>query len=110
MLREFQDEISKLRAQLQALGGTGDLSALNMNVTSGAVNPSVVYKDNQEKIKEMERQMEEEKAEIKRKADQERKMIESQKNMAEEERIRLMEQIRAKEDETTKFQEEKIEL
>lgn len=40
MLREFQDEISKLKAQLTALGGTGDLSSLN-NVT-GAVNPSVV--------------------------------------------------------------------
>lgn len=42
MLREFQDEISKLKAQLQALGGTGDLSALNMNMGTGAVNPSVV--------------------------------------------------------------------
>lgn len=42
MLREFQDEISKLKAQLQALGGTGDLSALNMNMGTGAVNPSVI--------------------------------------------------------------------
>jgi len=41
MLREFQDEISKLKAQLQSLGGTGDLSALN-NVMTGAVNPNVV--------------------------------------------------------------------
>jgi hypothetical protein len=58
----------------------------------------------------MEKQMEEEKNEIKRKADHERKMIESQKNMAEEERVRLIEQIKNKEDETTKHQEEKIEL
>lgn len=41
MLREFQDEINKLKAQLTALGGTGDLSSLN-NVMTGAVNPSVV--------------------------------------------------------------------
>lgn len=58
----------------------------------------------------MEKKMEEEKNEIKRKADQERKLIESQKNMAEEERARLMQEIRSKEDETTKHQEEKIEM
>jgi len=58
----------------------------------------------------MEKKMEEEKNEIKRKADQERKLIESQKNMAEEERTRLMQEIRSKEDETTKHQEEKIEM
>lgn len=113
MLREFQDEITKLKQQLAALGGEGiDVTQIQAQVNNpnGAVNPKVIYKENQDKIKEMEQRMEEEKSEIKRKADQERKLIESQKNMAEEERVRLMQEIRSKEDETTKHQEEKIEM
>lgn len=45
MLREFQDEITKLKQQLAMLGGTGvDMSAMQAQLSNpnGAINPQVV--------------------------------------------------------------------
>jgi len=43
MLREFQDEIKKLKEQLSQLGGEGiDPNMLNMKMPTGAINPGVV--------------------------------------------------------------------
>lgn len=43
MLREFQDEITKLKQQLAALGGEGiDVTQNQVSNPNGAVNPKVI--------------------------------------------------------------------
>jgi kinesin family protein 3/17 len=86
MLREFQDEISKLKAQLEQFQGG--------KVTTGAYGEKIIKVEDEKKIREMEERLAREKEEIKMRHDEERKRIEDQKNLAEEEKKRLLEDLR----------------
>jgi len=96
MLREFQEEIAKLKAQLaQIQGGAG-----NVTVEGGKmVIEKIVKVEDEQRIKEMEAKLQAEKEEIARRAEEERKRIEEQKHLAEEEKKRLLENLKKKEEE-----------
>jgi len=69
MIREFHDEITRLRAELEKYGGA---NLLNMdNAKTGPdgelIVEKVVHVDNSAKMKEMEAELEREKAQIKKK-------------------------------------------
>jgi len=112
MLREFQDEINKLRAQLQSInGGNMDPNMMdNWRNDKGQTLQQIVYKNNPDEMKELEKKLETEKEEIKRKADQERRLIENQKQMAEDEKKVLLEKIKAKEEDEEKIRLEQTEM
>lgn len=110
MLREFQEEINKLKAQLSALGGSDPTTLDKFKNTNGDTVQQIVYKNAPEEMLELERKLAFEKEEIKRKAKEERKVIESQKNVAEEEKKLLLEKIRAKEEDEEKTRNEQQEL
>lgn len=94
MLREFQEEILKLR-NLLALnqgGGGGMRGGIPGGPQIMEVSKIVEVKDEQ-KIKELEERIILEKEQIKREADNERAKIEQMKNLAEDEKLQLMEKI-----------------
>ena len=96
MLREFQDEISKLKEQLEQLhGGAPPGGSIG---GGGAKGDKLVKVQDEKKIKEMEDRIAREKEEIRIKAEEDRKKIEDQKNLAEAEKERLLEDLRKKEE------------
>jgi len=92
MLREFQEEITNLKAQLEQFQG-GVPTGL-----SGAHGERIVKVQDEKKIKEMEEKLVKEKEEIRLKAEEERKKIEAQKNLAEEEKKKLLEDLKKQEE------------
>ena len=77
MIREFHDEITRLRQQLAEFGGA---NLLNMdNAIKGPdgemIVEKIVHVDNSEKMKIMETALEKEKEEIKRKYEKEKNKI-----------------------------------
>lgn len=85
LLREYQDEITKLREQLALLNeGGGDASEfLKKKGVMGNQNivEKIVKVEDTEKMKEFEEKIELEKKEIKRKAEEEKLKIENQANL-----------------------------
>jgi len=94
MLREFQDEIMKLRAQLSSFQGGAPVQG----VMGGKMTEKIVKVDDEQRIREMEERLVQEKEEIRRKSEEERKKIEAQKNLAEEEKLKLLEGLKKKEE------------
>ena len=94
MLREFQEEILKLRKilALNQGGGGGMREGIPGGPQIMEVSKIVEVKDEQ-KIKELEERIIQEKEQIKREADNERAKIEQMKNLAEDEKLQLMEKI-----------------
>ena len=86
LLREYQDEITKLREQLALLNnGTGG-DAIEFMRSKGVMgNQNIVEKivkvEDTERMKEFEEKLEQEKQEIKRKAEEEKLKIENQANL-----------------------------
>ena len=99
MLREFQEEIMKLKAELNRMGGSGSnvSNPMSSEMHHGG-NPQVVYQKNEEEMRELEQKLKLEKEEIKMKADVERRKIESQKQMAEQDKAKLLQKIKEKEE------------
>jgi len=90
MLREFQEEISNLKAQLEQIQGG--------KITVGKGGEKIVKVQDEQKIREMEDKLAREKEEIRLRAEEERKKIEAQKNLAEEEKNRLLEDLKKTEE------------
>jgi len=104
MLREFQEEITKLKAQLEQFQGgvpTG---------MSGPGSERIVKVQDEKKIKEMEEKLAKEKEDIRLKAEEERKKIEAQKNLAEEEKKRLLEDLKKQEESQKETKENQSKL
>jgi len=81
MIREFHDEISRLRAELEKFGGA-NLNSNPANMEGAEVGPDgeiiveqVEYIDNTEKMKAMEAALEKEKKQIKKKFEKEKAKI-----------------------------------
>jgi kinesin family member 3B len=103
MIREFQDEIRKLRAQLEMIqDGKDPTAALAILGGKPQIVEKVIIKKDEKKLKELEEKLLKEKEEIKRQAEEERMNIEQQMNMAEDEKKRVIEKIRQKEEEEEK--------
>jgi len=104
MLREFQEEITRLKEQLEMAGG----GKLNLDGTpavgSGGVVEveKIVYEEDKKKMKKLEKKLQKEKELIKQKADEERKKIIEQKNIAEDEREQLLSNLKSREQEQEK--------
>ena len=100
LLREYQDEIVKLREQLALLGKGGDPSALMRErglVGNANIIEKVIKVEDTEKMKEFEEKLEREKKEIRKNAEEEKKKIEAMANLQDEEKKRLLDEIRKRE-------------
>lgn len=78
LLREYQDEITKLRQQLQLLNsGVDPAQLLRQKGVMGNVVEKIVHVEDKEQMVELEHRLQEEKEEIRKKAEQEKHQIES---------------------------------
>lgn len=104
MLREFQDEIQKLRAQLELIQDGKDPGSAALGIIGGKpqIVEKVIKKKDEKKLKELEEKLIREKEEIKRQAEEERRKIEDQMNMAEDEKKVVLERLREQEEEKEK--------
>jgi kinesin family protein 3/17 len=114
LLREYQDEIAKLRAQLEFQGGGGP-APFGMGAPVPGLSQVIqvekkVYVEDQQKIKELEEKLEAEKNAIEKNAEDEIKKIEAQRNLAEDEKKRLIEKLRKQEDHQKKAKEKQQRL
>jgi kinesin family protein 3/17 len=103
MIREFQDEIHKLRAQLEMIQDGKDPGQI-LGIVGGKpqIIEKVIKKKDEKKIKELEERLVLEKENIKKQAEEERSKIEQQMNMAEDEKQAVLKVLREKEDEEEK--------
>lgn len=104
MIREFHDEITRLRAELQAFSGgkinfdpNGGESALSGNNGTQTVTQVEHYVD-PAKMKELEDNLEKEKKNIRKQFEKERSKIEAQEQIAEEEKMKLLTELKSKEE------------
>ena len=103
MLREFQEEIQRLRQQLE-MAGAGKINPDGTPAAPGGVVEveKVVYEADKKQMKKLEKKLEKEKLDIKKKADEKRKKIIEQKNIAEDERQKLLDDLKKKEQDQEK--------
>lgn len=96
LLREYQEEIQKLKEQLDALnqGKSPDEVMKTMGVMSGnTVMEKEVFVEDKEKMREFEDRLALEKEEIRKAAENEREQIANMANRSEEEKKRLIEEL-----------------
>ena len=112
MLREFQDEISRLKAQLEQAGaGKMDADGNIQPGVGGVVEvEKVVHIADPKKMKKLEAKLEKEKQLIKQKADQQRQQILEQKNIADDERQKMLSELKNKEEDQEKAKSKQIKL
>jgi len=102
MIREFHDEITRLRAELQAFSGgkiNFDAGASSQGGGGGTQTVTQVetYVD-PAKMKELEDNLEKEKKNIRKQFEKERSKIEAQEQIAEEEKMKLLNELKGKEE------------
>ena len=103
MLREFQEEIRKLRAQLEMIqDGKDPTAALGIVGGKPQIIEKIVKVKDEAKLKELEEKLNREKEEIRLQAEEERRRIEAQMNMAEDEKKVVLDRIREQEEEKEK--------
>jgi len=100
LLKEFQEEIVRLKAQLEQFYKT--------DVKDIYQNHRYIKVEDQEKMKEIEEKLNEEKEEIRKQAEEQRRLILEKKNISEEERAKLLAELKNKE-ETQKLEKENTE-
>lgn len=96
LLREYQDEVQKLRQQLQMIqSGMDPSEIMKKHGVMGAKNiievEKVIQVEDKEKMREFEEKLQREKEEIRLRAEDERRRIEQEKNLKEEEKAQLLE-------------------
>ena len=105
MIREFQDEIARLKSELEQFSGG------RLNFDGYQVGPDgkqvievekFVHVENKERMKSMEDQLEKEKLEIKKQFEKERLKIQQQAEMAEEEKNAVLQELKDKEEKANK--------
>lgn len=115
LLREFQDEITRLRAQLESQGGSLSLEQASMGGQilgkAKIVEVEKVIKvENKEKIAEMEKKLSQETEEMKNMILNRKKQIETQKNLAEDEKQRLLDELQKTTEDQQKEKEKQSQL
>ena len=112
LLREFQEEILRLKAQLEMQNGGQVMGPGGVTYIPGhtQVVEKVIRVEDSEKIRELEDKLEKEKEEIRLHAEEERQQIELAKNMAETEKAQLFEDIQKKEEENRRAKEHQQKL
>ena len=99
MLKEYNNEIMKLRAQLMAIqsGKPINIGSLQLGENVEFVEKIVIV-DDSEKINELQEKISREKEAIRQRAEEERLKIERQKNLAIERREQLLAALKEKEE------------
>ena len=112
MIREFHDEITRLRQQLAEFGGANLLNMENAKTGPDGeiIVEKVVHVDNSEKMRMMEAELEKEKADIKKKFEKEKKHIMSKNEMNAEEKEKLMVELQKREEAQQKEKQKKSKL
>eukprot|EP00828_Plagiopyla_frontata_P021557 TRINITY_DN2814_c0_g1_i4.p1 TRINITY_DN2814_c0_g1~~TRINITY_DN2814_c0_g1_i4.p1 ORF type:complete len:650 (-),score=119.18 TRINITY_DN2814_c0_g1_i4:76-2025(-) len=96
MIREYQSEITKLKEQLQQkMGGYVGMTADGKKIIEVE---KIIRIDDEEKMKEIEERMQQEKMMIEQDFEKERAQIIAQQNIAENEKQTLLQEINQKED------------
>ncbi|KAM3140267.1 hypothetical protein pb186bvf_007623 [Paramecium bursaria] len=103
-IRSFQEEIQKLKAQLEASVGGG--GAMGQEV----IVQKIVKVKNQDKVKDMEQKLEQEKELLLKQIEADRLRIEQQKNLAEEDKIKFLRQLQEKEEQAQAAREQQQKL
>lgn len=96
MIREFHDEIQRLKEQLAAFGGKGGKPGIpgQINPNTGMVDVDVVtHIMDTGKMKELEASLEQEKKEMTKKLEKEKSRILAKQEIAEEERSRIIAEL-----------------
>ena len=92
-MREYQDEITKLKEQLNALNqGKAPEEIMQMHGMVSGGQPAEVVTDH-EKMREFEDRLAREKEEIREKAEREKQEILNQANLKAEEKQKLIEEL-----------------
>lgn len=104
MIRQYQEELEKLKKALSEAGGGGDISLESLSMDN------TVTADSRKKIKEYEEKFIAEKEGISQKIEEEKKRIEEKKNIVEEEKIKLFEDLKKKQEEQEKRNKNKEKL
>ena len=89
LLREYQEEIMKLKEQLEALNSGVDPEQIMRKhgvINNQIVNEKIVQIEDKEKMKQFEEKLQREKDEIRKKTEKERKKIENQVNLKQDEK------------------------
>ena len=89
LLREYQEEIMKLKEQVEALNSGVDPEQIMRKhgvINNQIVNEKIVQIEDKEKMKQFEEKLQREKDEIRNKTEKERKKIENQVNLKQEEK------------------------
>ena len=106
LLREYQDEVQKLKQQLAAIQSGADPSELMKK--HGIIGKQVIevekkiFVEDKEKMREFEEKLQQEKEEIRRKAEEEKQRIIQEKSMREEEKQKLLEELQKREQDQEK--------
>ena len=111
LLREYQDEITKLKEQLNALNqGKAPDEIMQMHGVMAGSQPKTETVMDHEKMKEFEERLAREKEESRLNAEQEKQMIENQANLKAEEKQRLIEELQKQEEakEKAKTKQQKL--
>lgn len=106
MLRQFQEEIQRLKAQLAQIGGGALPNAAVVQNGEEIVVEKIVKIEDEERIRKMQEELDKEKGDLLKWADDERKKIEAQKNLAEDEKLRLLKELKEKEETERKAMED----
>lgn len=106
LLREYQDEVQKLREQLLMIQSGVDPSEIMKK--HGVLGKQiievekVVRVEDKEKMREIEDRLQREKEDIKVRAEQEKQRIIQEKNLKEEEKLQLLDQLKKREEDQEK--------
>lgn len=100
MIREFHDEITRLRAELAKYGGANllNMEGAKTGPDGQIVVEKIVHVDNSEKMKLMEKEIEKEKESIRQQFEKEKNKIMQKTEINQEEKKKLMEELTKKEE------------
>jgi hypothetical protein len=113
MIREYQEEIERLKAELSRKLGGAQTNPDGTVVTKAAkvVEVEKIEKiEDIEKMREVEEKLKSEMEDIKRQVEKEREHIEKQKNLAEDEKVRLLKKLEEKEKKQRHMGDDQINL
>ena len=96
MIRQYQEELAKLKQALAAASGGQEISLTSLDTDN------TITSESKKKIQEVERKFKAEKDAILKKNEEEKKKIEESKNLVEAEKYKLLEELKKKQEEQEK--------
>jgi hypothetical protein len=105
MIRQYQDELNKLKKML------ADQSSGGLTSYQGSIpQDGIVSNESKQKVVEMEEKLKEEKELLLQQYEMEKKQIEDSKNTAEDEKLKLLDKLKLKQDEQEKHSKNREKL